>query len=52
VKDLQVWGGDASRQFIVKSTYGCLSNHVNADNNECFEQLWKVKALPSVIATA
>ena len=52
VNDLQVWGGDASGQFTVKSTYGCLSNHVNGDNNEYFKQLWKVKALPNVITTA
>jgi len=51
-KDLQVWDGDASGVFSVKSAYGYLSNQVGGCHNGVFIQLWKAKAFPNVLSTA
>jgi len=49
VKDLQVWGGNDTGKFSVKSTCRCLANHVTGSPSDIFKQLWQAKALPNVL---
>lgn len=52
VKDVQAWGGDASREFSVRSAYVCLANHACNPYNSIFKILWQAKAFWNVLTTA
>ena len=50
--DSQLWDGNSSGLFSVKSAYECLYNRTRGSPNRVFKLLWQVKAFPNVLTTA
>jgi len=50
--DKQVWRGDGSGSFTVKSAYECLEEPERGTQISSFGYLWKIKAFPNVTITA
>jgi len=52
LKDNQIWGGDISGEFSVKSAYEFLAYQDSSLSLGIFNQFWQVKAFPNGLATA
>jgi len=52
LKDNQIWEGDISGEFSVKSTYECIAYQDSSNSLGIFNQFWQVKALLNVLAIA
>ena len=50
--DRQVWGGNNSGKFSVRSTYECQVVRNPGENHDLFNLIWRVKAFPNVRFTA
>jgi len=50
-QDKQVWRGDESGSFTVKSAYECLEEPERGTPISSFGCLWKIKAFPNVMTT-
>jgi len=52
VKDVQVWTGDVSGRYYVRSAYDLIDKHNRGPQCQAFKYLWKAKAFPNVLTTA
>ena len=52
LKENQIWGGDISREFSIKSAYECLTFKDSRKSHGFFNQFWLVKAFSNDLDTA
>ena len=52
VNDVQVWTGDVSGRYSVRSAYDLIDKPNRGPQCQAFKYLWKAKAFPNVLTTA